>query len=121
VTGDFYAVGRLTRERDIAVGLAVKQCLVNVMRHAQVEHAEVVIIGSERDVSVMVIDSGRGFSEAHVGADRLGIRQSVRRRIEAVGGEVKVWSQPGRGTSVLIRVPAALIREKSTAVRGAQR
>jgi signal transduction histidine kinase len=116
VTGDFAAVGRLTAERDSAVGLAVKQCLVNVLRHAQIDRAEVIIIGSERDVSVMVIDTGRGFSEAHVGADRLGIRQSVRRRIEAVGGDVKVWSRPGRGTSVLIRVPATIAWEESSVV-----
>jgi signal transduction histidine kinase len=106
VTGDLTAVARLTPDRDIAVGLAVKQCLVNVLRHAQVEYADVVIIGSADGVSVMVIDAGRGFSEQRVGADRLGIRQSIRRRIEGVGGEVQLWSTPGRGTSIMIRVPA---------------
>ena len=54
----------------------------------------------------MVIDAGKGFFEAETGADRLGLRQSVRRRIENVGGTVRVWSTPGRGTSVMIRVPA---------------
>jgi signal transduction histidine kinase len=107
VTGDPAAIGQLTLERDVAVGLAVKQCLVNVLRHAQVSRAEVVVIGSDSDVSVMVIDAGRGFSEEFVASDRLGLRQSVRRRIESVGGEVQLWSTPGRGTSVLIRVPAA--------------
>jgi signal transduction histidine kinase len=107
VTGDLSAVSRLSPERDVAVGLAVKQCLVNVLKHADIRSAEVVIIGSETDVSVMVIDAGRGFDEALVGADRLGIRQSVRRRIEAVGGGVQIWSTPGRGTSVMIRVPAS--------------
>jgi signal transduction histidine kinase len=107
VTGDLAAVGRLTEERDVAVGLAVKQCLVNVINHAGVASAEVVIIGSEDEVSVMVIDTGRGFSEQLVSSDRLGLRQSVRRRIEAVGGGVQIWSTPGRGTSVMIRVPAS--------------
>ncbi|HEX4403121.1 MAG TPA: ATP-binding protein [Galbitalea sp.] len=106
VTGDPGAIGRLTAERDVAVGLAAKQCLVNVLRHAQVDRAEVVVIGSRTDVSIMVIDAGRGFSEQLVASDRLGLRQSVRRRIENVGGEVQLWSTPGRGTSVLIRVPA---------------
>jgi signal transduction histidine kinase len=106
VTGDLAAVGRMDAERDTAAGLAVKQCLVNVLRHAQVEHAEVVIIGSESEISIMVIDSGRGFSEEHIGVDRLGLRQSVRRRIESVGGGVKLWSTPGRGTSIMLRLPA---------------
>jgi signal transduction histidine kinase len=106
VTGDPGAIGRLSTDRDSAVGLAVKQCLVNVLRHAQVARAEVVIIGSDTDVSIMVIDAGRGFSEDLVASDRLGLRQSVRRRIESVGGEVRLWSTPGRGTSILIRVPS---------------
>jgi signal transduction histidine kinase len=106
VTGDPGAIARLTGERDAAVGLAVKQCLVNVLRHAQVARAEVVIIGSDADVSIMVIDAGRGFSEDLIASDRLGLRQSVRRRVESVGGEVRLWSTPGRGTSILIRVPS---------------
>jgi len=105
VTGDPAAIARLSRDRDVAVGLAVKQCLVNVLRHARVGRAEVVIIGSDSDVSIMVIDAGRGFSEDLIASDRLGLRQSVRRRIESVGGEVRLWSTPGRGTSILIRVP----------------
>jgi signal transduction histidine kinase len=106
VTGDLSAIGQLNPERDVAVGLAVKQCLVNVLKHAQVERAELVVIGSAAEVSVMVIDAGRGFSEQLVAADRLGLKQSVRLRIESVGGDVRVWSTPGRGTTVMIRVPA---------------
>ncbi len=110
VTGDLAAVARLSPERDTALGLAVKQCLVNVVRHAEVESAEVVVIGSDAEVSVMVIDAGRGFSEQSVASDRLGLRQSVHRRIESVGGAVQVWSTPGRGTTVMLRVPAATER-----------
>ncbi|MCU1534542.1 MAG: ATP-binding protein [Glaciihabitans sp.] len=105
VTGELSAVNRLDSSRGLALGLATKQCLVNVLKHAQVDRAEIVVVGSESDVCVMVVDSGRGFSADEVGADRLGLRQSVRRRIEAVDGDVQVWSTLGRGTSVMIRVP----------------
>lgn len=106
VSGDVSAISRLGAERSLAVALAAKQCLVNVLKHAETDTAEVVVYGSETDVSIMVIDTGKGFSEAETGADRLGLRHSVRRRVEAVGGSVQVWSTPGRGTSVMIRVPA---------------
>ena len=107
VSGELAAASRLGVERATAVALATKQCLVNVQRHAGTDRAEVVVYGSEREVSVMVIDSGKGFSEEETGSDRLGLRQSVRRRIENVGGTVQVWSTPGKGTSVMIRVPAS--------------
>jgi len=54
---------------------------------------------------VMVIDSGSGFVEQSVGGDRLGLRQSIRGRIEGVGGSVQVWTTPGVGTSVSLTVP----------------
>lgn len=106
VTGDLAAVGRLDPERSQALGLATQQALVNVLRHAGTDHAEVVVYGSEADVSVMVIDDGRGFVVSETAPDRLGIRQSIRRRLETAGGDLQLWSTPGRGTSVLLRVPA---------------
>ncbi|MCU1422317.1 MAG: ATP-binding protein [Microbacteriaceae bacterium] len=105
-TGDLTAVSRLRREASAALGLAVTQCLVNVLKHSGTMRAEVVAYGSDDEVTVMVIDAGRGFTEAETGADRLGLRQSVRKRMESVGGSVQVWSTPGRGTSIVIRLPA---------------
>jgi signal transduction histidine kinase len=104
-TGDLGAMSQLTAGRGRELGLAVKQCLVNVLRHSGTTRAEVAVFDSESDVSVMVIDAGRGFVESDTGADRLGIRQSVRGRIEQIGGSVQIWSTPGRGTSIMIRVP----------------
>jgi signal transduction histidine kinase len=105
-TGEVGVISRLDAERSQSLGLAVKQCLVNVLHHSGTTRAEVAVFDSETEVSVMVIDSGRGFSEADNQPDRLGIRQSVRQRIESIGGSVQIWSAPGRGTSVMIRVPA---------------
>ncbi|GAB3605305.1 hypothetical protein GCM10027413_07140 [Conyzicola nivalis] len=106
LSGDPNAIQRLDAQRQLAVGLAVKQCLVNVIKHADTDRAEVVVYGSEAEVSVMIIDAGKGFSERETSLDRLGLRQSVRRRIETVDGTVQVWSTPGTGTSILLRLPA---------------
>lgn len=106
-TGDLASVSRLERESSIALGLSVKQCLVNVLRHSGTTRAEVAVYGADTELSVMVIDTGKGFELDEMGADRLGLRHSVRRRVEGVGGSVQVWSTPGRGTSIMIRIPAA--------------
>ena len=106
ITGDKDALARLDPESDRELGLAVQQCLVNVLLHAGIATAEVVIDADDQNVSVMVLDAGRGFMEAETGSDRLGLRQSVRKRIERLGGSVVVWSRPGAGTSVLLTLPA---------------
>lgn len=105
VSGDLAAVGRLPGEKAEALGLAVKQCLVNVAVHSGVMRAEVAVFGTESEISVMVIDAGCGFAEETTANDRLGLRQSVRQRIESVGGTVQIWSTIGRGSSIMIRLP----------------
>jgi signal transduction histidine kinase len=113
LSGDRSAVARLEPAREVAAALAVKQCLVNVLKHAGTDEAEVVVYGSASEVSIMVIDGGKGFSERETSVDRLGLRQSVRSRIEAVDGTVQVWSTPGTGTSVLMRLPAQRVSSVS--------
>lgn len=112
VTGDVSAVSRLDPVRSKALALAVAQCLANVRNHSGTDNAEVVIIGSDSDVSVMVIDNGVGFVESETPGDRLGVKNSIRARITRVGGTVQIWSSPGSGTSVMIGLPAAPAREQ---------
>jgi signal transduction histidine kinase len=107
VSGDLTVLARLTREASRALGLAVRQCLANVLQHSGTDRAEVALYGTEGEVTVMVVDSGRGFSESETAKDRMGLRNSVRTRVEQAGGTVRLWSTPGRGTSVMIRVPAS--------------
>ena len=107
VTGDPTEIGRVDADTGLAVGLAVAQCLTNVLKHSGVLRAEVAVYGTDADVCVMVIDAGRGFDRDSTGSDRLGLRTSVVRRIESVGGGVRVWATPGQGTSIMLRVPDA--------------
>ncbi|MBX3094169.1 MAG: hypothetical protein KF680_06480 [Cryobacterium sp.] len=107
-TGDLQALRRISGPTELALGLALTQCLANVLKHAGTEKAEIAVYETDTDVCVMVIDTGRGFDESQTGSDRLGLRNSVRRRIESVGGSVQVWSTLGQGTSIMLRVPAIM-------------
>jgi hypothetical protein len=120
VTGDPACLGRLNRDNGRTLGLAVKQCLVNVLKHSGTSHAEVAVFASHADVSVMVVDTGRGFDAATVAPDRFGLRGSVDRRIDEIGGSVKVFSTLGRGTSIVIRVPASQLKDASQATTAAE-
>lgn len=107
VSGDRDAVGLLADDSRRAVGLAVRQCLVNVLRHSGSATAEVAVSSGDRSVSVMVVDGGRGFVTASASADRLGLRQSVHDRISKVGGTVTVYSSEDVGTTVIMTLPTA--------------
>ncbi|PTL72766.1 hypothetical protein C1I63_07840 [Rathayibacter caricis DSM 15933] len=84
---------------------ATGECLENVRRHSGVRTVDVTIEQDEREVRVAVSDAGAGFDPRAVPADRLGLAESVRGRLQAVGGSARVFSAPGAGTTVLMRVP----------------
>ena len=90
-----------------------------MLKHSGTAHAELAVYASSADVSVMIVDTGRGFDAERVAPDRFGLRASVQERIEEVGGSVKIFSTLGRGTSVMIRVPVALGARTTVSIESA--
>ena len=105
ITGDPGAALAVQPHVAEVIALALTQSLVNVMKHSGVAEAEVSLHSTGAEVMVMVIDGGRGFDLAEVGSDRLGLRGSIRDRIESIGGSVQIWSGLGKGTSIVMNVP----------------
>lgn len=99
-------IARLSSENVATATAAVRACLENVLQHAKVDSVELVLSAGAGAVTIMVIDQGAGFDLDAVPDDRLGLRTSVVRRVEAAGGSVRVWSKPSSGTSVLITLPS---------------
>jgi signal transduction histidine kinase len=87
-----------------ALRKALLECVANV-RHAQVQHVDLVASVIVDALVLVVVDEGRGFDLARIPEDRLGLRASVQERLAGVGGSASVWTQPGQGTSVMLRVP----------------
>lgn len=105
LTPDTGALDALEAEAFDEFTRAIAQCIANVRRHAGTDAAEVVLGSSPTEVSAMVIDGGRGFALDERTDGRLGVGTSIVGRLETIGGSAVVWSQPGKGTSVLLRVP----------------
>jgi PAS domain S-box-containing protein len=83
----------------------LQETLTNVARHAAATRAE-VILQQERDHLVLAIrDNGRGFDQSDPTlAGALGL-VGMRERAAMLGGWLSVSSAPGKGTSVIARVP----------------
>ncbi len=102
------ALGQPGLQLDPAVATACRhalvECVANV-RHADVQHLDLMASVTADALVLVVVDEGRGFDQARIPADRLGLRASVQERLAAVGGSAAIWTQPGQGTSVMLRVP----------------
>lgn len=105
VTGDPEILHVLGPGRAEALDAAVAQCLINVARHSGVEEAELALGLGGGEVTIAVMDSGVGFDEREVPDDRIGLRTSIRARIEQQDGTVRLWSTKGIGTTIVLTVP----------------
>ena len=91
-----------------------QEALANIVRHAQVNTAQVELSYEERQARLNICDQGIGFD---VAADLLPPRgwglAGMRERAESIGGDFVVRSLPGKGTEVSIVIPLAAPTEAS--------
>ncbi len=82
----------------------LRELLFNVVKHAGTTRASVRVHRDGGAIVATVEDHGDGFDADAAAAGGFGLF-SVRERIEMIGGQVEVDSEPGRGTTVMISVP----------------
>ncbi len=98
----------LDEEISLLLFQAVRELLMNVVRHAQVTLADVRLDRpAPQQVSITVSDSGRGFQvQQALQDDNAGFGLfAIQERIALMGGKVDIWSKPDKGTRVTVIVP----------------
>jgi signal transduction histidine kinase len=99
-------VPHLPAAREDAVYRVAQEALHNALRHGQPAQVTVDLRAQNGSVVLMVTDDGLGFDPlaADGAARRLGL-DSMRERARLAGGQVRVSSRPGSGTTVVLTVP----------------
>ncbi len=94
--------GLFEKEQEINIFRIVQESVNNIVKHSGAENATVRIVRSDDAVEVAVIDDGRGFDgEAPPG---FGLN-ALARRVEMLEGTLKIRSEPGSGTKIMISLP----------------
>ena len=96
----------LSRDAAVTVFRIFQEALENVGRHARASRVEVKLERGERLITLQVTDDGCGITEADKARpDAFGIRAMLE-RARWLGGDVEVLGLPGRGTRIVLRIPA---------------
>jgi len=83
----------------------VQEALTNVVKHASASRVEVSAREAGGRIEIAVRDDGAGFDPAASTGGR-GLT-GMRERIELLGGQIEVSSEPGGGTEITASVPQA--------------
>lgn len=91
-----------------------RELIVNVIKHAQATHVTIIINRGPGRIMVAVEDNGRGFPAKFdmAGDERRAAKSfglfSIKARLDPIGGELKIISEPGHGATVAMICPLTL-------------
>lgn len=84
---------------------ATKEAMANAAVHSGVERVDVFAERSAGAIEIFVRDTGIGFDPESIDGDRHGVRDSIVARMARAGGSASIFSSPGAGTEVELRLP----------------
>jgi signal transduction histidine kinase len=90
----------------------IQEALNNVRKHAQASHVQMALILDGRKVTLRIEDDGRGFDvdRAQGRRGRYGL-STMRERAELLGGNLRIASVPGRGTTITVEIESEVPAE----------
>ena len=82
---------------------ATLQALDNAIQHSKAESIQLFLASEDGKVEVQVVDDGIGFRPERVPRNRIGIGTSIVFRLTSIGGQARISSEPGKGTTITLR------------------
>jgi two-component system CheB/CheR fusion protein len=100
---------RLSPEVETTLYRVAQEALNNVAKHASASRVDVILEHRHGAVLLVIEDNGVGFNppEDPSGASGLGL-PGMRERAFLIGAALQIESEPGAGTTVILRIPAAV-------------
>jgi PAS domain S-box-containing protein len=96
---------RLPSEAETTLYRIAQEALTNVARHSRATSVDVILERHGDQVVLVVEDNGVGFEPARTTSKRRGFGLlGMQERATLIGGTLQIESQPGKGTTVLLRM-----------------
>lgn len=101
---------RFSSEIEITLFRIVQEGLRNIAKHANASEAQVAIEFKDSETRLIITDNGKGFElPTSLGElsrlGKLGV-DGIQTRVRLVNGNLSVNSKPGKGTSIVVSIPA---------------
>lgn len=88
-----------------------QEVLTNVARHAQASELRVQLHPQGTLLALQVCDNGQGMEQRHWQAPQAYGVMGMHERARQLGGQLRIFSQPGQGTCITLEVPLPCLAE----------
>ena len=104
---------------------AVRELLVNVVKHARAKKAKVFTCRIQKNIQVTVEDNGVGFDAEAISAVKDPAKGgfglfNIRERLDQIGGSVIIDAKAGKGTQITLTAPVEKQEKPHTRFAGAR-
>lgn len=96
--------GNLSNSMELGLFRIIQELLNNTIKHAQAQHASIILTGYEDHISVMVEDDGKGFLPDTISNTSTGL-ESIKARVQHLDGTMEIDTKINRGTTINIEIP----------------
>lgn len=87
-----------------AIVQAAREAVTNAAKHSGADRVDVYAEVEPERVEIFVRDRGKGFDLHGIRQDRMGVKESIRARMERHGGTARIRTAPGEGTEVKLEM-----------------
>ena len=95
----------LSDEQEVLLFQSVRELLMNAVKHAQTESATITLSRSDDLIRLVVQDQGCGFDATAMKIFTQFGLFSIQERMQGLGGQFILLSEPGRGTTATLTMP----------------
>lgn len=92
----------LSKEVATALYRVTQEALTNIAKHSGASLVKIKLIAKLEDISLSIVDNGQGFNPK-INTTGFGL-QSMRERIESVGGKLILHSKTGQGCRIEVKI-----------------
>jgi signal transduction histidine kinase len=92
---------KLRNEKCIIVFRMMQEILHNILKHAKAKNVKVKMHVNDNNITIEIIDDGKGFDMANLKSAETGIGlKSIQQRCALINASFNIDSTPGAGTSI---------------------
>ncbi len=84
--------------------LIFKEAINNAMKHSECTRMDISLLADAEKMTLLISDNGIGFDLQEKGSTGVGL-SSMNKRAQEIGGELKITSEPEKGTKVSFVLP----------------
>ena len=96
-------ISKLNYNKKIYIYRIIQELSTNIQKHAIATNVNIHLIGHQDHITIMAEDNGVGFDKKKINSG-IGLN-NIKRRVTLYDGKMKIDSQIGDGTTIIIDIP----------------